>query len=288
MTKLRTNSPIWLCSIFLTLSLAIANNATRALGSDIEGFTEPYRVINVAAAEIGILTKIEVREGDAVGEKQILARLNDGVLRASLRIAEAGMKSQGQLNSANAELRLKTDRLEKLKELRISDNASQQEVDRAGTEVEISQSRVLAAEEALLVKKLEFERIEVQLEQRIMRSPINGVVTEIFKDIAEHVSPTDPIVMTVVQLDPLYATFSVSSSEAEALKREQSVRVSIGSKRSKVQGIVEFISPVTNAESGTVRVKVRLPNSKGEHRSGERCILILNKNHIPRLSQSKK
>jgi multidrug efflux pump subunit AcrA (membrane-fusion protein) len=40
-----------------------------------------------------------------------------------------------------------------------------------------------------------------------------------------------------------------------------------------VQGAVESVSPVTDAESGTVRVKVCFDNPKGEYRSGQRCTL---------------
>jgi hypothetical protein len=38
---------------------------------------------------------------------------------------------------------------------------------------------------------------------------------------------------------------------------------------------VEFISPVIDAESGTIRVKVRVNNSENRVRSGERCTLRL-------------
>jgi multidrug efflux pump subunit AcrA (membrane-fusion protein) len=42
-----------------------------------------------------------------------------------------------------------------------------------------------------------------------------------------------------------------------------------------LEGTIEFISPVTDAESGTVRVKVRMDNRSGLFRSGQRCSLQL-------------
>jgi multidrug efflux pump subunit AcrA (membrane-fusion protein) len=39
----------------------------------------------------------------------------------------------------------------------------------------------------------------------------------------------------------------------------------------ETRGTVEFISPITDAESGTVLVKVRVANPHGRFRSGERC-----------------
>ena len=40
-------------------------------------------------------------------------------------------------------------------------------------------------------------------------------------------------------------------------------------------GRIEFICPVDDAESGTVRVKVRIENRQGLHRSGQRCRLLM-------------
>ena len=42
-----------------------------------------------------------------------------------------------------------------------------------------------------------------------------------------------------------------------------------------VKGAIDFISPVTDAESGTVRVKVRIDNPQNKYRSGQRCALQL-------------
>ena len=36
---------------------------------------------------------------------------------------------------------------------------------------------------------------------------------------------------------------------------------------------MEFVAPVTEAESGTVRVKVLIDNAKGAYRCGIRCLL---------------
>jgi multidrug efflux pump subunit AcrA (membrane-fusion protein) len=40
-------------------------------------------------------------------------------------------------------------------------------------------------------------------------------------------------------------------------------------------GTVDTIAPVANAQSGTIRVKVRLPNADGKLRSGVKCSLVM-------------
>ncbi|MEO1979139.1 MAG: biotin/lipoyl-binding protein [Fuerstiella sp.] len=46
----------------------------------IEGFTEPYADINMAASEMGTLANVAVKDGDVVKAGQLLANLDDAVL----------------------------------------------------------------------------------------------------------------------------------------------------------------------------------------------------------------
>ena len=77
----------------------------------------------------------------------------------------------------------------------------------------------------------------------------------------------------MVQLDRLLAVFSVPAPAAREFRVDHKVHVSFPGLATPAEGTVEFISPVTDAESGTVRVKVRIENPKQEYRSGERCTL---------------
>lgn len=251
-----------------------------AAGIDVDGFTEPYRTIEVAAAEPGIVASIEVHEGDSVEKGKVLAVLDQDLLDALLAIAEQNMRAQGSLDSAKAELELAQHRLKKLLLLREQGNASQDEVERTRADVAIAQAHVRAATEERLIRKLEYRKIQAQVEHRTLRAPIDGVVLEIHKEIGEYVAPNDPRVVTLVQLDPLLATFSLDAERAAALREGQAITVtSLGvtldatAAPVAMKGIVEFVAPVTSAESGTVRVKIRIPNPDGRYRAGERCTL---------------
>jgi len=261
----------------LLAAIMLSTTTTTALAEDIEAFIEPYRTIDVAAAETGVLAELYVKEGDHVEKGQILASLDQAVLRASLEITREAKDARGQLNSALADLRLRADRFDKLLQLRQSDHASQEEVERAATEKEIAEGRALTARETLKIKNLEFERIKAQLERRLIRSPIDGVITHIIRDIGEFVAHTSPVVLTVVQLDPLMATFSVPSGIALRMLQGQSVQILLSTKRTAIRGNVDFISPVTDPQSGNVRVRVLLRNSGRKYRSGEKCSLLISK-----------
>ena len=241
----------------------------------VEAFTEPYRDISVAASEMGTLSEVRVVEGAIVRQGDILAVMDDDILRASLEVARRSMNTEGLLKSAQADLDMKIQEQEKLKQLRERDHASQQEVDRIQTEIRIAEARLLSVKEDLEVKHLEFRRIESQLRQRQVVAPMDGVISELSREAGEFVSPSDPTIARLVQLDPLLIVFSVPLSLRNEVEKDQVVELKLGSEQIKAEGIVEYVSPTSDTSNSSVRVKVRLPNSDRRHQSGERAILVM-------------
>ncbi|MFO0817274.1 MAG: efflux RND transporter periplasmic adaptor subunit [Pirellulales bacterium] len=241
---------------------------------DLEGFTEPYRTINLAFEDMGTVEEVIVREGDRVKAGQTIARLNSTVHQALLAIAEQNMKSEGRLDAALADLKLRKERLQKLEPLREQGHARQEEVDRAMLEVAVAEANLRTAREELISKRLECDKIKAQIACRSVRASVDGVVTKVHKQMGEFVAPNSPDVVTIVQLDKLYATFTVSTSQAARLKSGEIFPVEFDS-GDEASAVVEFVSPVTNAESGTVLVKLRIDNAEGRTRSGDRCRLRL-------------
>jgi membrane fusion protein, multidrug efflux system len=242
--------------------------------AQIEGFTEPYRTSDVAATESGVIVRIQVREGDTVKEGQELARLDHDLHLATLKIAEQAQQSRGALEFARVEQQLHRQRLTKLEPLLAEGHARPEEIERARADIAMAEAKIRTAEDELLLKKLEFERAQVQVERRTVRAPAEGIISHLVKNPGEFVSPSDPRILTLVQLDPLLAIFPVTSLQAATLKPGQTVQVRIEGQTKNSAGTIETISPVIDAESGTIRVKVRLPNPRSVCRSGERCTLL--------------
>jgi len=254
---------------------AFATVAAPAPANEIDGFTEPYRSVDVAATEIGIVAELNVREGDTVRKGQVLATLDNELQKALLAIAQKGVESRGQLESAQAELTLRQHRLEKLEALLTKGHARNDEVERARADVAVAKAHVLSAEEEQAIRKLEHQKIAVQLQRRNVVAPIDGVVTVIHKEEGEYVAPNDPCVLSIVQLDKLRATFSVPSVYAGKLEIGNRAPLRLAADTTSVDGIIEYVAPVTDAESGTVRVKFCVENPGRKYRSGQRCLLKL-------------
>ena len=241
----------------------------------IEGFTEPYADIDLAASEMGTLSEVLVKDGDEVKVGQLLAKLDDAVLQASLDVAKSGMEAEGDLRSAQTQLELKKVEHRKLTELFERQHASQKELDRVIGEVRICQARIQSVREELAVRAFEYARIEAQVKQRQIVATIDGVIVDVRKDRGEFVSPSDPVVVRIVQLDPLLVVYSVPSARRSDVKKGQTVKMSIGENGLLTQGLVEFVSPTADASSGTFRVRVRVPNPDRSLHGGEKSVLLL-------------
>ncbi len=238
---------------------------------EVETFTEPYRRIEVPAAEMGVLSELLVEEGDEVTQMQLLARVDDSVLKISLQVAKAARDADGVMNSAATELTLRQQQLHSYLELHQRGNASPREVERAEQSHVQALTRVETVREELEIRGLEYERILAQLKMREIRSPMNGVVVKIEKEAGEFVSPTDPVVLQIVELQRLKAVFSVPMAVAERLTKQQTVWMWVGRTSQRVPGVIELVSPITDAESGTVRVKIRIDNRDQKIPSGVIC-----------------
>lgn len=230
----------------VALALCSIGALARAEEPRIIGYTEPYRIITVSAAESGIIAELLVKEGDAVKSGDVLARLNNEVFAAELQITRA-------------EAMLAATRNDRLVELSKQGKATPEEAERARTEVSIKDAQV--------------RRISAQIENRTMRSPVDGVVTEIKRDQSEAVSPTQSHVLTVVQIDRLAVNLFLPPDRTRDLKAGAATTLQLLDPAETAPAKIEFVSPVIDPASGTVRVKFVIENPDGKYRAGARCTL---------------
>jgi len=246
-----------------------------AKATDISAFIEPYRDIDVATSEMGTLAYLNVKEGDHVTRGQVLGGLDEEVVRANLDVAQKAKEARGRLVSAEEELAFQTENLRKIRQLIERRHASAEELARTETQQRIAEAQVLAIREELELKSAEYTRTEAMLLEKQIRSPIDGMVTQIYKDVGEFISASSPVVIKVVKLDVLLVQFAVPANAASEFKAGRTVPLSIGSEHAKAVGVIEFVSPIKDPQSNTVRLRLRIDNRQGQFSSGDTCWLAL-------------
>ena len=231
-----------------TASLSSPSQADAVLTAS--GYVVAQRKAAVASKATGRLERLNVVEGDRVKKGDIIARLEDGDIRASLDQARANLKlNEADLKDANQWMgRAKT-----LLERGVS---SQADYDGA----EARHNRVLAA---IDVAKAAVIGAEVALENTLIRAPFDGTVLTKSADVGEMVAPmaasvsSRSAVVTMADMTSLQVEADVSESNIERIVANQPCEITLDAyPEARYQGYVAKIVPTADRAKATVMVKV--------------------------------
>lgn len=242
------------------------------VGQD-EGFTEPLKTVMVAASESGVIQEISVREGEKLKRGAVICKLNSQVLEASLEAARVKFNSQGTLDAAQATLDDRQHHLTQMKQLVTQNHASEKEVLQAQLAVALAKANLQTATEKKRAAQMEISVIQAEIQRRYVRAPTHGVVLEIPKQEGESITSHQGHVATIVCLDQLRVRYFLTTDQAIRLKRGDTAHVGFPSTGQEALAVVDFVAPVTDSTSGTVRVELLVDNQQGHYRSGLRCVL---------------
>ena len=250
-------------------SLAFAQRSHT--GRVTRSFTEPIQRSVVASTETGVIKSARVQEGDRVRAGDELAALNHEVLLQEKRLAVARGESTATRDAARSRVLIVRGQKEKLEALIPGGHVNSFEVEQKATEYENAVAELKIAEDELRLNQIEVNRIEAQIHQRIIVSPIEGVVTEIHKQLGEHVSSNEPEYATIVRVDQLKVRFYHDAETLSEAALGSEVIVLVGDSRTRTPATVTYVSPVIDPDSGTGRMDVVIENQDQKISSGTVC-----------------
>ena len=195
---------------------------------------EPYAKNNIAPQTSMRISKINVEVGDFVRAGQILAEMD-------------------RLQLQQAELQMKNNETEynRLKGLYDAGGLSKSDLD--------------AIELSYKVSKTSYDNL---LQNTILRSPINGVVTARNYDKGDMFSMGQPI-YTVEQIAPVKLLVGISESDYSKVKKGNEVNITVDAFPGKVFiGKINRIYPTINESTHTFNVEVIVPNKDNVLRPG--------------------
>lgn len=284
-------------ALHLTLSLILLTAPAATFGQQapdqlrVLTYLEPYRSIEISPAESGVIRELLVKEGQTVKKGAPLIKLDSKVIEARLAVATAQSENKGRILEAQSEFNLEKGRYDKLADLDTQGLSNNFELERQNANMKSSEGRLVDAQEQQRVFLLQAEQIKRELDDRILYSPINGIVSEINKDIAETVTTIeasrDDYLIQVVEIDILKATAHIPAALVAFIKIGDTLPIELDPKlRSNqapektpksVSGKIEFISPVIDSSSNTVRIRLRIDNMDRAIRGGSQAHVLIPK-----------
>jgi RND family efflux transporter MFP subunit len=256
---------------FLACAGLVAARAAAAPGFDC--MVEARQTVEIRSSVEAVIESVKVQRGSLVTKGQVIATLESGPERAALALAEERAKNKGEINLSEARVDLASKKLKRAEDLHKQNFISANARDEAQAEFRLASEELLRARENQRLAELEARRSREVLAMRTIRSPVTGVVVEVMRKPGEFgaISFKDPI-MKLAEIDPLHVEAILPSSMYGKVRPGQRAVVqpesSIGG---RYETTVSIVDPVIDAASGTLGVRLLLPNRKGSIPAGVRC-----------------
>ena len=185
----------WWFSRERPIEVEIATVSSRQAGTQASvlnatGYVTARRRATVSSKITGKVVQVNIEEGMAVREGQVLARLDDETQRASVALAEAQAEA-ARKNVNESEVRLNEARinLARLTKLVGVGYSTAAEVDAARAAVDSLDARIRASREQVQVAERQIALERTNLDSTIIRAPFDGVVISKDAQPGEMVSP---------------------------------------------------------------------------------------------------
>jgi HlyD family secretion protein len=229
------------------------------------GYVTARRQATVSSKVTGKVVEVLIEEGMKVTNAQVLARLDDSNVKASLDVAKAQLASakaalaetQAQLKDANLEFQRATE----LAKQRI---ASQADLDLAEANAKALEAHLAQQKLDITVADRQVASWQQQLDDMTIRAPFDGVITTKDAQPGEMISPvsagggfTRTGIGTIVDMSSLEIEIDVNESYINRVEPDQAVVATLDAYPDwKIPCKVIAIIPTADRDKSTVKVRV--------------------------------
>lgn len=235
------------------------------------GYVVAQRKSAVASKTTGMLEWIGVEEGSRVVAGQIIARLENKDLDASVRQAEAALQNSKALREqSRAELADAGTSFGRLKELLAAGIVSRAEYDSAEARFKRAAAATAGAEAGIATAEAALQGAAVNRSYSLIRAPFDAVVLTKNADVGDIITPlgaaanAKAAVVTIADLSSLQVEADVSESNLAQIRQGQPCEITLDAiPGSRFRGVVHTIVPTADRSKASVMVKIRFLERDG-------------------------
>jgi len=214
----------------------------------VQGSLEAEENLMVTSKIPGQITSVKVKEGDMVRQGQIVAVLDDEVIRKSIDEVKSGLDQVMVMYN---------------KQKALWDQ-------KIGTEMQYLN---LKNQKESLEKKL--VTLNSQINQNYVTAPFSGVIDEVFVKVGSIASPGVPL-MQLVNTNDLKATAKVPDSYVAFIKQGDQVKVNFPDLNKTMEASVTYVGRIVDPMSRTFRIEVKLPGGNPDLKPNLMSLIQIN------------
>ena len=240
---------------------AVAATQTVPITKSAVGYMEAATTVVLRARADGIVVQQNVVEGQIVKTGDLLFKLDDSALQATIAKDQA-QTAKDQANSDAAQVALQREQ-----------DLVKKGVDPQSTlDADVAASK--SAQATVQVDNAQLRADQVALSFMTIKAPIDGRVGTVNTSVGNVVHASDTSaggLLTITQMSPLRVTFSIAEGDLDsfrnALGGNQKLPVSVaapGDQTARATGTLSFIDSSVDTSSGTIVIKADVDNSAGK------------------------
>lgn len=249
---------------------------------DYVGITAAVRTVDIRPRVEGFLQKRAFTEGADVQEGELLFVIDPSPFEAALEAAQAQLArdeaalaaAQAQLAKDKAALAFAREQVERYRSLAAQEFVTREafdtyrtQADQAAAAVAADNAAINQATAAIKADRAAITQARLNLSYCTIRAPLSGRIGRALVDVGNLVGPAENTVLaSIVQLDPIYVYFSVSSRDIPQLVKHQqraalpaTVMLADQSPHPP-QGKVDFLNNTLDAATATLKMRAVVPN----------------------------
>ena len=229
------------------------------------GYVTARRRATVSSKVTGKVLEVFVEEGKAVRRGQVLARLDDAQVRASLKVAEAQLAAAERVAAEDqAHLREAELTLDRRRQLVKEQVISRAELDSAEAQVDSFKARIALAQRQIAVAQSQVNAQRTDLDDMVVRAPFDGVAISKDAQPGEMISPvsagggfTRTGICTIVDMSSLEIEVDVSEQYINRVVPAQPVEAVLDAYPDwRIPAHVITTVPSADRQKSTVRVRI--------------------------------
>ncbi len=284
------------------VTTAVVGRKPMPVDLKVVGSVEALSVIRVKAQVGGQLTKVFFREGQDVKAGDPLFLIDPRPYDAAIHQVEANLardsallrQAQANLQRDQAVEKYARDQAGRYQQLLdegvMSKSQAEQyasDADARAEAVRADRAAIESAQASITADQVGLDTARLQRSYCEINSPVDGRTGDLAVEEGNLIRTTDPELITINQIHPIYVTFAVPEDQLPDVRKYMTqgkltvLAAPPGSADEPETGTVTFVDNAVDTDTGTVKLKGTFPNSHGSLWPGQFVNVVLRLTTIP-------
>ncbi|PHV06778.1 efflux transporter periplasmic adaptor subunit [Janthinobacterium sp. BJB412] len=248
-----------------TVTVAQAYPAQNYTLLNATGYVVAQRKAALSSKATGRLEWLGVLEGSRVKKDEVIARLENRDVSASLGQAQANIKvAQANLEQGQAELADAQAAFQRAADLLKQKFIAAATYDAAQARLNKAKANISGYRAGIAAAQANAQVAQVALDQTVIRAPFDGVILTKSANVGDNITPfssaadSKGAVVTIADMDTLEVEADVSESNLSKIRVDQPAEIQLDAfPELRLAGVVSRMVPTVDRSKATLLVKVR-------------------------------